>query len=93
DQLFITGIKAPLPSSPPELQQGYVDVRQVSAPQPQAVERGKMPLKRVELRKVGPKVPTGAPTPQVLAPQTSSANVSTQNTSSGDTNKTAPGAT
>ncbi|ALM69500.1 hypothetical protein CGH28_20800 [Vibrio parahaemolyticus] len=93
DQLFITGIKAPLPSSPPELQQGYVDVGQVSAPQPQAVERGKMPLERVELRKVGPKVPTGAPTPQVLAPQTSSANVSTQSTSSGDTNKTASGAT
>ncbi|HCH4062955.1 TPA: hypothetical protein ACF311_005030, partial [Vibrio parahaemolyticus] len=66
---------------------------QVSAPQPQAVERGKMPLERVELRKVGPKVPTGAPTPQVLAPQTSSANVSTQSTSSGDTNKTASGAT
>lgn len=83
DQLFITGIATPLPSSARELQQGYVDVGQVSAPQPQAVERGKMPLERVELRKVGPKVPTGAPTPQVLAPQTSSANVSTQSTSSG----------
>ncbi|TNZ78736.1 hypothetical protein CGK40_26435, partial [Vibrio parahaemolyticus] len=49
DQLFITGITVPSPNAVPELQQGYVEVGQVSAPQPQAVERGKMPLKRVEL--------------------------------------------
>ncbi|MDF5188485.1 hypothetical protein P3666_24930 [Vibrio parahaemolyticus] len=88
DQLFITGIKAPLPNAAPELQQGYVDVGQVSAPQPQAVERGKMPLKRVELRKVGPNIPTGEPQSQVLAPLPSSASAP-----SGDTSKTASGAT
>ncbi|MBD6956529.1 hypothetical protein G4167_00310, partial [Vibrio parahaemolyticus] len=81
DQLFITGIKAPLPNAAPELQQGYVDVGQVSAPQPQAVERGKIPLKRIELRKVGPNIPTGEPQSQVLAPLPSSASAP-----SGDTN-------
>ncbi|WP_455291510.1 hypothetical protein [Vibrio parahaemolyticus] len=72
EQLFITGIKAPQPNAAPALQQGYVEVGQVSAPQPQAVERGKMPLKRVELRKVGPNIPTGEPQSQVLTPLPSS---------------------
>ncbi|EJL6404692.1 hypothetical protein NMS23_003509 [Vibrio parahaemolyticus] len=81
DQLFITGIAAPLPNAAPELQQGYVEAGDVPAPQPQAVERGKMPLERVELRKAGPKVPTGEPSPQVLAPLSSSASAPSANTS------------
>ncbi|MDN4710996.1 hypothetical protein QYZ44_17440 [Vibrio parahaemolyticus] len=47
-----------------------------------------MPLKRIELRKVGPNIPTGEPQSQVLAPLPSSASAP-----SGDTNKTTSGAT
>lgn len=68
DQLFITGIKAPRPNAAPELQQGYVDVGQVSAPQPHAIERGKIPLKRVALKKSGPIVPTDNANKPILSP-------------------------
>lgn len=73
DHLFITGIAAPLPNAAPELQQGYVEVGDVPAPQPQAVERGKMPLKRVTLKKNGPAIPAGNVSHPILPPISSKA--------------------